>query len=281
MSELTPNLELFKYDVTNDATTSFSITNALNNNWDILDNAYTNIMSSNQMLSANGYIKFNSGFLINWGQTSTGTQEVNWVSPSNLTTDGTLGGNDFAVYSSAVYGSDYAWKAFDGVDTGTSYWETRATEKWIGIYNPLPIKVSLVTFLCYGSNTTYSATNMSIQGSNDNIDFITLTSSLDAGPAKNQNLTVSTNNFYKYYRIYMSGVSYPCYREIHFYGTYLSTASNQLYFPCSFSNTNYAYSLAYLNGVQGDSCATALTKSYITLRNNSNATTVKGIAVGY
>lgn len=37
MSNTTPNLGLFKYDIEQDANTPFSITTALNNNWDIID----------------------------------------------------------------------------------------------------------------------------------------------------------------------------------------------------------------------------------------------------
>lgn len=37
MSTTTTNFDLFKYDTTADAQTAFSITNALNNNWDKLD----------------------------------------------------------------------------------------------------------------------------------------------------------------------------------------------------------------------------------------------------
>jgi hypothetical protein len=37
MSTTTSHFNLFKYDTTNDASTAFSITNALNNNWDKLD----------------------------------------------------------------------------------------------------------------------------------------------------------------------------------------------------------------------------------------------------
>ena len=37
MPNYTNNLNLFKYDIINDAKAAFSITNALNNNWDIID----------------------------------------------------------------------------------------------------------------------------------------------------------------------------------------------------------------------------------------------------
>ena len=40
MSNSTPNLNLFKYDVSTDANVPFSITEALNKNWDIIDEKY-------------------------------------------------------------------------------------------------------------------------------------------------------------------------------------------------------------------------------------------------
>ena len=43
MSELTPNLNLFKYDTNSDSSQAFSISNALNPNWDIIDNAFSQI----------------------------------------------------------------------------------------------------------------------------------------------------------------------------------------------------------------------------------------------
>ena len=37
MSDKTPNFNLFKYDTVADSESAFSITRALNNNWDLLD----------------------------------------------------------------------------------------------------------------------------------------------------------------------------------------------------------------------------------------------------
>ena len=101
MSTTTSNFGLFKYDTTNDASTAFSITNALNNNWDKLDancvkrlstSAATGntvrpvyVDSSGQIqscsyniptstgltattsLSENGYIKFSNSLCLQWG----------------------------------------------------------------------------------------------------------------------------------------------------------------------------------------------------------------------
>lgn len=45
MSTYTPKLNLFKYDPINDAKQAFSIQQALNNNWDIIDSYLSNISS--------------------------------------------------------------------------------------------------------------------------------------------------------------------------------------------------------------------------------------------
>ena len=87
MSSTTSNLELFKYNTTADASTPFSITNALNNNWDKIDTFAGTIntlfngdlssatgktlfsdintqlgqkLEAEVLLEENGYIKFNS-----------------------------------------------------------------------------------------------------------------------------------------------------------------------------------------------------------------------------
>ena len=104
MSTTTSNFSLFKYDTTNDASTAFSITNALNNNWDKLDancvkrlsttaatgntvrpvyvdssgqiqSCSYNIPTSTGLtattsLSENGYIKFSNNILLNFGKTT-------------------------------------------------------------------------------------------------------------------------------------------------------------------------------------------------------------------
>lgn len=109
MSTTTTNFSLFKYDPSTDGNTSFSITNALNNNWDKLDancvrrlsttaasgsatqpvyvdaqgkiqtcNAYSTIpsgLTATTSLAENGYIKFSNKALIQWG-TVTATDDA-------------------------------------------------------------------------------------------------------------------------------------------------------------------------------------------------------------
>ena len=117
MSSTTSNLELFKYNTTADASTPFSITNALNNNWDKIDtfagtintlfngdlssatgkNLFSDIntqlgqkLEAEVLLEENGYIKFNNGIKIGYmfiHETSStnpivsGTNEVRYYTP--------------------------------------------------------------------------------------------------------------------------------------------------------------------------------------------------------
>ena len=110
MSTTTSNFGLFKYDTTADAQTAFSITNALNNNWDKLDSNCVRRLSTSAAtgsgvrpvyvdasgqvqtinydlpttapltattsLSENGYIKFSNSLLLNWGLTGVLGQDV-------------------------------------------------------------------------------------------------------------------------------------------------------------------------------------------------------------
>ena len=100
MSNTTSNLELFKYNTTADASTPFSITNALNNNWDKIDTFAGTIntlfngdlssatgktlfsdintqlgqkLEAEVLLEENGYIKFNNII-------------IQWITTFNLTT---------------------------------------------------------------------------------------------------------------------------------------------------------------------------------------------------
>ena len=61
MPNTTPNLGLFKYDLSTDGKSPFSITDSLNNNWDILDDKIANLDAlpsqegnENKFLTTNG-----------------------------------------------------------------------------------------------------------------------------------------------------------------------------------------------------------------------------------
>lgn len=281
MSELTPNLGLFKYDPSMDGKEVFSIEQALNDNWDILDNA----ISSTSSLGESGYMKFNNGLIINYGKANVSSQEKTWTRP-NLTANGTLGGSTCAAVSSGDYGSTHAFNAFDGNVATGNCWESNSGTPWLKFYTPTAIKISNLNFRNYYANTSAANTpnNVTISASNTDSNYtqIKTYTNTNFGANATWNVPISNNNFYKYFKMdFTCTGTYMFIVEINITATYLSTAINDIIFPCSFTTTNYAYSLAFLNGIFGNSYAKTLSLTGITLQNNSTADAVYYTAIGY
>lgn len=271
MSELTPNLGLFKYNTETDGKETFSIQAALNNNWDILDN----VMTSTASLGESGYVRFNSGLIINYGVVPTTSGEVTWTQPV-ISQNGSMGGNSFAVsaYKERYSASGLAYNAFDNNDS--TYAFLTAGDNWVQWYNPTPIKVTNI-YLYAGAQIT----NVTIQASNDVTSWTSIpctSTTITTG-----NLTLTNSNFYKYYRLnyHRAGSASLYLYTIRITATYVTTASNNIIFPCAFHGTTYAYSLAFYNGIWGDSYATNMTSTGLQLQNNTNAEAVYYVAIGY
>ena len=135
--------------------------------------------------------------------------ELPWTQPV-LSANGTLGGDSFAVQASAEYSSSYAaWKAFDGIKTGTNVWRPNGTGSTgipvtLIMYNPDPIKISNLTFTNYANYANNAPDAGTIYGSNDNSSYTSITSFTNDVQAKSAewNVSMSSNtNFYKYYKI--------------------------------------------------------------------------------
>lgn len=276
MSTTTPNLGLFKYNPETDGKETFSITTALNNNWDLIDNA----MNSSSGSGVSGYMRFGNGLIINYGQAAVSSQEVDFVQPV-LTADGTLGGNSFAVSATSSI-KNAIYSPFDGT-TNTSWLSANASPQTYTFYNPQGLKIlSIIT-----ENTDRGGwghiTDGTVDGSNDNANWTTLKSFSGVGSGK-QTVTINSPAFYKYHRIVATKSTYANHMQLvklTLNATYMTQAINNITFPCAFTTTNYAYSLSYLNGVFGESYATNLTTTGMTLQNNSSADAVYYIAVGY
>ena len=277
MSTTTPNLGLFKYNPETDGKETFSISQALNANWDIIDNTLT----SSSSLGQSGYIKFNNGLTINYGQASVGTQEVAWdQSQYYLASNGTLGGSTCACYASSVPSSGQVYHLFDGSTTTAYASASIGSSEYIIFYSPIPIKPSSISIL----PSTYGQQGVSVAGSNDNISYTTIGSigSFPSGSTWATD-TMTSDNFYRYIKFTFNpgnGIRVQA-KEVAITATYLTSIVNTITFPCAFTTTNYAYSLAYRNGIFGESYATTLTNTGMTLQNNSNADAVYYIAVGY
>lgn len=276
MSTTTPNLGLFKYNTDTDGKEIFSINQALNANWDILDN----MMSSTSSLGESGYMKFDNGLCINYGKASIGSQTANWIQPT-LTENGTLGESSFAVATTTQYG-DAAYQGFDENDNTVF----SSSSGDLFLYSNTPLKIQTIQFINFHSNHSYHVAGGSVYGSNNGTNWDTLTTFTLSVSGNKTPYTIEVNSpsEYTYYKIvgtsFLEG-KYWTFYQCYVTATYTTTALNNITFPQSFVTTNYSYSLAYKNGEFGSSYATTLNKTGMTLRNNSSADSVFYIAIGY
>ena len=116
----------------------------------------------------------------------------------NLTANGTMGGNSFAVScDSAVSG----YSPYTAVNGNTDYlWMVNNTNSICKytFYNPIPLKVSQI--VNYYTSTTYSAVNFIIEGSNDNQNWTEIIT-CRVNSSLTQTIPVNSTRYYKYHRI--------------------------------------------------------------------------------
>lgn len=156
MSTYTPKLNLFKYDPINDAKQAFSIQQALNNNWDIIDDAIKNATDLNG--------KANSDL-----SNLSATGEAHFVKPNvavTHTANTSVGSSTNPVYvnsSGVATACGFTWSTIHAVITtynsGTS-WYRVWSDGWIeqgGLTAESNVKIHTVSFLKPFSNTYYTA----------------------------------------------------------------------------------------------------------------------------
>ena len=138
-----------------------------------------------------------------------GSTEVAWTQPV-LTSNGTLGGDSFAVYASNSYnGTTYPiYKSFDG-DSSTIWYDSSVPVDVI-FYNPKPLKVTNIQCQNRTDANNYAFTAGTVYGSNDNITYTqidTFTNS-DTTQGSTWDIDLSGNtNAYLYYKISFSSAT--------------------------------------------------------------------------
>lgn len=222
---------------------------------------------------------------MNYGKTSLASQEVSFVQPA-LSSNGTIGGDSFAVSGTTKYDTGYElWHLFDN-DSSTVY-ASNGLPANIVFYNPIAIKITSLTIT--NGTTTYirAFKNWVVYGSNDNNTYTQLTSGTNSTTSTNTSWTINLNantNYYKYYKIYISsshGDGIIEASNITITGTYITSALNDIIFPMAHTNTDYSYSLAYFGDAPGNSYAASLSITGISLQENSKATGVYYMTMGY
>lgn len=129
----------------------------------------------------------------------------------NLTSNGTLGGDSFAVGATNSVGSQ-PYQTMDG--TSNYWWASSSSNDDIDtltFYNPKPIKLSELNITYWSDSTTYIASKITVQGSNDNSTWEDLTTQNYVAGIK-RNIPVNSSRFFKYHRLVM--VEYSIYLRI-------------------------------------------------------------------
>lgn len=119
----------------------------------------------------------------------------------NLTENGELGGNSFAAASTGEVSSYYGvFKVFNGDET--DYLWASEEINTITFYNPKPLRVSSLVIKYYSSSSTYQPASITVQGSNNNIDWTDL-ANFEYETSISRTLNINSPRFYKYYRLVM------------------------------------------------------------------------------
>lgn len=121
----------------------------------------------------------------------------------DLTANGTVGGNAFAVLDPNSTSSN-AWRAMDSNTTTSYYWNGSTPysgSKEFIFYNPNPLNVTGLTF--YYTSTSYYASGLRVQGSNDNINWEDITTTY-SGSSTTYTATLTNDKYYKYYKLIFS-----------------------------------------------------------------------------
>ena len=123
----------------------------------------------------------------------------------NLTSNGAIGGDSFAVDADNIYSSSYpAYYAVD--DSTSSYWLCGNGQKGsFYFYNPNPLKITQVSSPRQWTNGDIYTAGGALFGSNDGISWTALGAFIDGTYNNGFTINVSDNNYYKYFKISATG----------------------------------------------------------------------------
>lgn len=125
------------------------------------------------------------------------SNDSEWTQPA-LTSNGTIGGDDYAALASTTESSHEAYKAFDNNSSTTWGPSSPSMPQWLTYYSPIPLKLTRVN-LNFSTDTREIYSAGYVEASNDNTTWTKVGEFTD-----NNNLSftlnLTTSDFYKYYR---------------------------------------------------------------------------------
>ena len=125
-----------------------------------------------------------------------------------------MGGNSFAVSGTGTVGSNQPYVTMDSDTSTNKYWWvslSAGTNSEFVFYNPKPLKIESLVIGYQSNSTTWQASTIVVQGSNDNEIWTDLaTSNYVSGISRTIN--VNSSRFFKYHRLLLK--VYYCYLGI-------------------------------------------------------------------
>ena len=130
--------------------------------------------------------------------------EKDWTQPV-LTSNGTLGGDSFAVYTTSTITDmpQNLYKAFNSTDNPAGVVYARINKNDVIFYSPNPLKCNQFSIMDYWSGYYYQYGLRAgiVKGSNNGTDWVTI-ANISGGTAQKKNVfNFTNNNFYKYYML--------------------------------------------------------------------------------
>lgn len=218
---------------------------------------------------------------MNYGQASVNSQETPWIQPV-LNKNGQFGVDELAVQCN--YSSTTAYYIFDGSQSSNYFSCSGYANPTFLVYVKSPIKISNVKFEPYSYAHQFAWSGATIYGSNDNSTWKILGSgnSTTNNSTVIWNISISDIDFYNYFKIEASCPSNcTAMGEITLTANKITYAINSITFPYSHNNNDYSYCITYHDGVMGNSYCSTKTHTGLKLQNNSNASTVYYMTLGY
>lgn len=189
--------------------------------------------------------------LIQWGNLIESGTTYNFSQPT-LSSNGTVGGNSFAVFCSSYesyYSSRNAYAAFDRVYDSGGWFCSNSIPCFIGWYNPTALRVTKVHITNSIQDYNYTCKSGYLQYSYNGTDWYNLQAFTGTvGSLATWDINVTNPVTAKYYRLHITDryTNTVSIGEIDITGTYvMSTGSASVQFPVSYTN-NYSIGLSSL-----------------------------------